>query len=491
MEVDPDTAHIKVKAVLEIEFLTDLQTLYLDLHSQKKNGKGMHVKYIVDECYKDTLKFEHKEDELRIQSIRFQKGYTTDLLIVYEGRPKDGLIFSKSKHGKPTIFADNWPNRAHHWLVCNDHPSDKAIWDIMVEHPKNYQVVSNGKFQISGEYFNDTKRTIYTTDYEIPTKVMVIGVADFAVDSAGFSGNIPVTSWVYPENKEKGFYDYAQAVEVLDWFVSKIAPYPYQKLANVQSKTIFGGMENAGCIFYFENSVTGKRNHEDLIAHEIAHQWFGNSASEKDWAHLWLSEGFATYLTDLYVLDKYGEEEFNKRLKKERNKAIAFSKRAKNPVVDPTDKLMSLLNAFSYQKGAWILHMLRQKLGPVVFEDVLKAYYKKYQFSNADTDDFFKVAEEVSKKNLQKFKEQWLYRIEHPKLKIGHKIKGKSIHLTYEQNNDEIFEFPLQFRFIGKKQSETFTIDVCKKTGELKYKARFKITDIEIDPNVHLFYERQ
>ena len=133
----------------------------------------MKIQYIVDACYDDTLHYEHKEDELRIHSLRFKKGYNTDLIIVYEGRPKDGLIFDKSKYGKPTIFADNWPNRAHHWLVSNDHPSDKAIWDVMVEHPKKYHVVSNGKFHARGIYSEETYRTIYTTEVEIPTKVSV------------------------------------------------------------------------------------------------------------------------------------------------------------------------------------------------------------------------------------------------------------------------------------------------------------------------------
>ena len=83
-------------------------------------------------------------------------------------------------------------------------------------------------------------------------------------------------------------------------------PYPFTKLANVQSKTRFGGMENAGNIFYFENSVSGERKIENLFTHEIAHQWFGNSASESDWTHVWLSEGFATYFTDLYILKSFG-----------------------------------------------------------------------------------------------------------------------------------------------------------------------------------------
>jgi aminopeptidase N len=150
----------------------------------------------------------------------------------------------------------------------------------------------------------------------------------------------------------------------LPWLEKHIAPYPYKKLANVQSKTIFGGMENANAIFYFENSVTDT-GIEALMTHEIAHQWFGNSASEKDWSHLWLSEGFATYMTHLYLEEKYGEDSFNNRREADREKVIAFSKTRNTPVSDTSasNNLMQLLNANSYQKGGWVLHMLRRKVG--------------------------------------------------------------------------------------------------------------------------------
>ncbi len=137
---------------------------------------------------------------------------------------------------------------------------------------------------------------------------MVAGIARFAVQHAGKVNDISVESWVYPQNRLEGFYDYAVAVKVLDYFHNHIGPYSYKKLANVQSKTRWGGLENANTIFYSENSVTGKGERESLIAHEEAHQWFGNSATENDWHHVWLSEGFATYFASLYLENTYGHD---------------------------------------------------------------------------------------------------------------------------------------------------------------------------------------
>jgi aminopeptidase N len=493
IKLDPDTSFILVKSQIEIEFLMDLETLYLDLHCvDKKTGKGMKVDYVIDSKYQDTLIFEHEDDQLFIRSVRFQKGYSTDLLIFYSGSPKDGLIFSKNKFGNRTVFADNWPNRAHHWLVCNDHPSDKAIWEVMVEAPKGYQVISNGNpYKENGSYDENNNRFIFTTKVEIPTKVMVIAVAKFAVDKLEDLNGIPVSSWVFPENESEGFHDYAQARDVLKWFIDKIDEYPFQKLANVQSKTIFGGMENAGCIFYHENSVTGKRNHEDLLAHEIAHQWFGNSASEIHWSHLWLSEGFATYLTDLYILDKYGEEEFQKRLKKERNQVKRFANNNDSPVVDDTDDYMSLLNANSYKKGAWTLHMLRDKVGNDLFWEIIKEYYKKYKLSNASTNDFFQVAELYSKMDLAKFKEDWLLQPQIPNIRIDIAIKGKKAELIVKQTQKHLIDFPIYILAKGSNNSKKMKFDIKDEESILNIMTDFKIKEIIIDPDTKLLFQEK
>ncbi|MCF6333455.1 MAG: hypothetical protein L3J11_09250, partial [Draconibacterium sp.] len=130
---------------------------------------------------------------------------------------------------------------------------------------------------------------------------MVIGVARFAVQYNNDYKEVPVSSWVFPQNREEGFSDYSVGDKALKYFSEIIGPYSYEKLAHVQSKTRYGGMENAGCIFYAEKSVTGKNRAESLMAHETAHQWFGNSVTEQNWHHIWLSEGFATYLTHIYI----------------------------------------------------------------------------------------------------------------------------------------------------------------------------------------------
>ncbi len=337
-------------------------------------------------------------------------GEKASFVISYKGIPADGLIISRNKYGHRTFFADNWPNRGHNWLPCNDVVFDKASVEFIITAPSHYQVVANGIQVEETNLAGDRKLTAWREEVPISTKVMVIGVADFAVNlSAMIDGCLPVYSWVYPENRDKGFYDYAQAADILPYFIKHVGPYGFKKLANVQSKTIFGGLENASTIFYAENSITGTRRSESLLVHEISHQWFGDMATEKNFSHLWLSEGFATYFTILYLQDRYGNDTATAMLKQDRDEVIAFARGSNKPVVDTTSDYMQLLDANSYQKGGWVLHMLHHQLGDSAFWKSIQLYYATYAGKTADTEDLEKIFEKVTGKDLHQFFQQWLY----------------------------------------------------------------------------------
>jgi aminopeptidase N len=260
----------------------------------------------------------------------------------------------------------------------------------------------------------------------------------------------------------------------------------------VQSTTIFGGMENAGCIFYFEKSIYSK-SLESLMAHEIAHQWFGDYVTEVDWPHLWLSEGFATYMTNLYLEDRYGEDSLKNLLRKQRSEIIDYSKEHATPVVDSSQShhLMNLLNDNSYQKGAWVLHMLRRKTGDSLFWKAIRLYYKTYAAGNASTADLRKVFEEVSHQNLETFFRQWLYEPGQPELKINWNYNQlhKEVELNITQTQDNLFKFPLAVRFSDEKNTVTETIEVKEKETQKKIPLNFVPTQTILDPNVDLLFQ--
>lgn len=443
-------------AVIKLVNVTGTRQIAFDFTAVNAEGKGMRVLEARQDFFDaPPLPVIQAPQRLLIQLPAAKKGDTQTVKFFYRGVPDDGLIISKNKYGDRTFFADNWPNRAHHWIPCIDRPDDKASFEFIVHAPSKYNVVSNGVKVEEKAEGNGMKLTHWKEDTPLPTKVMVIGVAKFATKVFDDSPkDVPVSAWVYPQDSVKGFYDYALATGILKAFSNYIAPYPYKKLVNVQSKTIFGGMENASCIFYAESSVTGDRSSEDLLAHEIAHQWFGDMASEKSFAHLWLSEGFATYFTDLYFEHKYGREAFLKRLQKERDEAIAFAKTSTHSVVDSTTDLMSLLNANSYQKGAWVLHMLRGEVGDSTFHKIIQTYYTTYKGGNADTRDFEAVAEKVSGKDLKWFFDQWLYRPGIPKLSIKELVDGNGVSLVVEQFQKETYRFSLPVVVEGANTKE-------------------------------------
>jgi aminopeptidase N len=419
------------------------------------------------------------------------KGTQRTYRILYSGIPDDGLIISKNKFDDRTFFGDNWPNRCHHWLPTVDHPSDKALTEFIVSAPDHYRVVSVGEM-ISEK--NEAGKVIshWKTSVPLPTKLMVIGVSPFAVQKLHSRSGIPVSTWVYPQDSAEGFYDYRIATLPLDFFESYIAPYPYKKLANVQSKTIYGGMENASCIFYRENTVNGKQDHESLFAHEIAHQWFGDAVTELDWPHIWLSEGFATYLTDIYIEHAHGHEAMVASMLDERRRVIRFAHRKLAPIVDTTLPVSTrLLNSNSYQKAGWVLHMLRHELGDMMFRECLQTYYDKYKFSNALTEDFQEVVESVTGKDFDAFFNQWFYQKGHPVLSSTWKQADGKVELRILQHQKTyVFKFPLEVEFTSKQgESERYSLDVHSAEQTFFLELPFEASEIQLDPGTWLLFE--
>ncbi|MDB5002842.1 MAG: family peptidase [Mucilaginibacter sp.] len=473
---------IKGRADIAVKFLTTPGSFHINLVKKNSKGWGMTVSRVLENGR--SVKFQQDSDVVNIYTKAIQS--TTKIYsVIYEGVPADGLIISTNKFGHRTFFGDNWPNRAHNWLPCVDDPADKATLDFTVSAPDHYQVIANGLKISETAAPGELKITHWAETAQLPTKVMVIGVADFAIDHPKDVDNIPVYTYVFPENAQIGFRSYAVAAEILPFYINKVGPYAYKKLANVQSKTIFGGMENASAIFYFENSV-GNKGIEELMAHEIAHQWFGDAVSEKDFHHLWLSEGFATYLTNYYLESKYGIDTLKKRLATQRTKVLKFEKYRFTPIVDTTIKTdyMPLLNANSYEKGSWVLHMLRRKLGDGVFWKGINTYYLKYEGSNANTTDFKEVMAQISGQNLDQFFKQWLNTSGHPDLAVKWKYDTKThiVDLQVDQKQANLYTFPLEIAIDGHVQ----TINMTGRTSNTHIAAGKKLPVILVDPNVNL-----
>ncbi|MFO7617746.1 MAG: M1 family metallopeptidase, partial [Bacteroidales bacterium] len=469
IHLEDSTDRIVGQARLNMRVDPGTDSIRLDLISTNEEGKGMRVSGILLDG--EVPSWSHRDGRISVRLIgESQQPDTITLDISYSGVPMDGLIISKNRHAERTFFADNWPDRARNWIPCIDHPSDKATVEFTVRAPEHYRVVSNGMMTAEYPFFAEPdahhpgsgglryRVTRWEERIPIPTKVMVIGVADFAWETAGYSSGIPVQSWVFARDRINGFIDYAPAVGILDHFQELIGPYSYEKLANVQSRTMFGGMENSGCIFYHENSVSGRNRLHSLLAHEIAHQWFGDAVTEGDWHHIWLSEGFATYLEACYADSFIPGRSLQSTMSNTRTSVINYFKRTGKPVIDTTEmNLMSLLNTNSYQKGAWVLHMLRQEVGAELFWAGIRQFYASYRDKNVLTGDFKAVMEEVTGKDLATFFHQWLYVAGHPVIQLSWNYQAGQRELAVEvrQSQETLFEFPLE---LGLQMEEGLVI---------------------------------
>lgn len=489
IKLNDSTDIIDCRAEVDILFKSETQSFHLDLANLSPDGRGMEVDGITENG--NPVDFVHENNLLSFAGSGIQAGENKSLVIKYHGIPADGLIISENKFGDRTFFGDNWPDRAHYWLPVVDHPSDKATVEFIVEAPSHYGIVSVGS-KTSEVWDEDLYTTHWEMNTPLPTKLMVIGVSPFEVDFLESASGIPVSSWVYPQNREAGFYDYSIALGPMDFFEEYIAPFPYTKLANVQSKTRYGGMENASCIFYSERTVSGKQDREPLFAHEIAHQWYGDAVSELDWHHIWISEGFATYLTDLYIENKYGREAFLASMLDEREQVLDFARKRLAPIVDTTLPVsVKLLNKNSYEKAGWVLHMLRHELGDELFQCCVRSFYNDFKFDNALTEDFLEVVEYLSGRDFKDFFQQWFYTAGHPVISKSLKYKRKQIRLNIEQVQEhKLFSFPLEVRIEFRDGSfMDQKLDVSREKQTFVIPAGKKPKLITLDPETCLLFE--
>src|SRR5689334_6432224 len=356
------------------------------------------------------------------------RGQKLDVTIIYHGHPKDGMVFEKDRDGNPSATGDNWPNRVHHWIPSLDHPSAKATVSFTVSAPQRYEVIANGKFvTIMGNAA--TSHWKFDEAKAIPPYCMIITANQGAIINSPDKSVTNLMFNVAQRDQEYAPKGFAGAVPALAFFNETIAPYPYEKLALIIGATQFGGMENSSAIVFASNLFDPRgpdqrkmSTHfgipsriESVVAHEIAHQWFGDSVTEATWADLWLSEGFATYFAGLFIQRYDGEDAFRAYMNDNAQKYFTYEKQRNAPIHDTqTQDLMKLLNENNYEKGAWVLHMLRMRLGDDVFFHGLRDYYNEHHEGNATTEDLRAALERASKTNLREFFARWIYGSGHP-----------------------------------------------------------------------------
>jgi len=412
-----------------------------------------------------NLPFEQKDDQVFISFPKqYKHGETIILTVKYKlNKQTPGLNFIEATATNPLmVSSDCFPNKARQWIPCYDYPNDKVTTEMIVTVDKKYKVLSNGRLVSVKE--NDPQGTVtYHWSQELPhsTYLINLSIADYAVIKDSL-GSLPINYWVYKGLEADAKTTFRKTPYMIN-FYNKLYnyDYPWAKYDQVITSYMGGGAEATSATILGEGIVMDTIAEKDfsregVIAHEIAHQWWGDLTTLRSWEHTWLNESFGTYSDYLYTRFDKGEDAGAFDLNGKKN---AYLNEAHNrymrPIVfnrysDPNDNF----DSHTYPKGACMLHLLRYILGDDTFFRTLSTFLHENEFKPVSTQDLMKTVKLVSGKNMDWFFEQYIFSPGHPVFEVtkSWNESAKKLKITILQKQDSvpgvpIYTIPVNFGF--------------------------------------------
>ena len=450
----------------------------------------------------DSVLVNGKKETLQRQADRFSLPFPADVspqdsfdvIVYYNGHPGNdgfgGFFFTdRFIYTVGEGLNTNPPSMTRYWIPCNDVPEDKATLDITITVPSPFIAVSNGEL-VQTTSLGDQQTFHWRETHPIATYLIAIAVGDYAffsdqyVSAAG--DTVPLLYYAYPEHEERAREDWKDVGRMIAFFEQQFIPYPFDKYGMVEVP-MRGAMEHQTITSYSSALVTGDHRYDYVVVHELAHQWWGDLVTLKDWRDIWLNEGFASYCEALYVEHINGGKALQAYMD---NFATAYFREVGRfghfPIYDPAYMWGSTI----YKKGAWVLHMLRWTVSDSLFWQGMKIYASTFAYANASTDDFKNVFENLTGQNLDWFFEQWIYKAGFPRLQVAweyvrtaENIYRVSVKITQAQQREELFRLPLEIAFETAQGTILDTIIVTGKENRFHFSLQDRPRDLIIDPN--------
>lgn len=306
------------------------------------------------------------------------------------------------------IFVLSEPDGSASFYPVNDHPLDKANYTFIVTVPKPYEVAANG-ILTDEEDNGDTSTFHFELRDPMASYLATINIHDFDIETMQSESGVPIRNYYASGLSRDVRKPFARQAEMIDYFSEIYGPYPFEVYGALVMDTTFGAaLENQTMsIFGMDMIDTSDIEGTELtVAHELSHQWFGDSISVADWSDIWLNEGFASYAEALWVEHTSGEKGLNRWIKDQYEEVSNFPEYYPPPGSPAAN---DLFNGGVYIRGGLTLHALRLEIGDDAFFKILQTYYERYKGGNASTEDFISVAEEISGHDLAEFFQGWLY----------------------------------------------------------------------------------
>ncbi len=431
-------------------------------------------------------------------------GKTSNVEIAYSAEPDRGLYFRTPEmgyaEGETHLWTQGEPEDHRYWYPAYDYPNEKFTTEITCAVPAGMTVLANGK-QTAQSTNSENNLVTVTWKQEKPhVNYLVALVAGYFEKIENDYNGIPLAFYTPASDIKEATNSYRNTKDILSFFEKETGmPYPWEKYYQVVVRDfVAGGMENTGLTILTDRTLFTKdfesiRSSDSLVAHELAHQWFGDIVTCKDWNHLWLNEGFATYYDVLYDGHKNGLDSMTYRIWGTVRSITGYTNDPLPIVYREYDKPWDQFGYRAYQKGSLVLHMLRAELGPTLYRKCIQTYLERHQFGTVVTEDLNSVIEELSGRSYDRFFDQWVYHSHHPELDVEYDYDAAthlakvSVKQTQKvSDNVYLFEFPLEVQFTGKFGTTNALFRVTGQAEDFYFPIASAPESVALDPKISL-----
>ena len=428
------------KGTIEGEVKVTFSSLVPSLEVLRLHAKDMKIESAVDKEGR-ALKATLAHGELHLALVQpLPRNEKSQVTIRYRATPTRGLFFHKPSERHPDrplfLYSQGQGSENRRWIPCYDNPDARCSWNLSVRIPKTLTSVSNGVAKPSEEHDDDTRTDYWHYARRAPSYLISLIVGEFETVKSQWK-HVSLEFNGPKGRKEELTTSLANTAAMMEFFSSYLDyPYPWPRYAQTYVwDFVYGGMENVTATTLNMRALHYKRaqpnyRSDGLVAHELAHMWFGDLLTCRTWQHMWLNEGFATYFTDLFYEHNYGTEEFLMRRRRQnrgymdKNKTPHTLGLKKSPRGDIP---LELSGGKAYSRGAAILHTLRRELGDTVFQTALRSYVKRFEDKPVRTEDLRFAAEAAAGRDLRWFFDQWVYGAGYPQLDVRYDPRAEQL----------------------------------------------------------------